>query len=116
MKLKDLYLEIKSTGNIKLWHGSKHSFQKFDLNKIGTGQHSQDFGWGLYFTTKKETAEFYANEISNTKTPIEKYNENIIHDDPGLKGFLESNMISSAKRFIKMNLDKPGYQKLLISL
>jgi hypothetical protein len=61
-----------------LYHGSKFLFNKFDMSRVNTGQHSQDFGYGLYFTSNKDTAKFYANELSNTKTPIEKYNDNVV--------------------------------------
>lgn len=46
-----------------LYHGSPHSFDKFSLDKMGTGEGAQAYGWGLYFTDKKEIAEDYANKL-----------------------------------------------------
>ena len=44
-----------------VWHGSPHSFEKFMLDKIGTGEGAQADGWGLYFTDKESIARAYAN-------------------------------------------------------
>lgn len=46
------------------WHGSPHGFDKFSLNKIGTGEGAQAYGYGLYFSSKKEIAEYYAKELA----------------------------------------------------
>ena len=44
-----------------VWHGSPHSFDKFSLNYIGTGEGAQAYGYGLYFTEKEGIARAYAN-------------------------------------------------------
>lgn len=46
------------------WHGSPHKFEKFTLQKIGTGEGNQAFGWGLYFAGKKDVAEYYRRVLS----------------------------------------------------
>ncbi|MDR0429322.1 MAG: hypothetical protein LBH58_02445, partial [Tannerellaceae bacterium] len=45
---------------LSLWHGSPHSFKKFSLNFIGSGEGAQSYGYGLYFTERKGIAEMYA--------------------------------------------------------
>jgi len=42
-----------------LWHGSPHTFERFALEKIGTGEGSQAYGHGLYFSEEPEVAKFY---------------------------------------------------------
>lgn len=42
------------------YHGTGADFDKFLKSKINTGEGSQAFGWGLYFTDAKEIAEDYA--------------------------------------------------------
>ncbi|MBP7135993.1 MAG: hypothetical protein KBA57_06490 [Sphingomonadaceae bacterium] len=49
------------------YHGSPHIFDKFSLDKIGTGEGAQAFGWGLYFAGKKEIAEFYRDALTKNK-------------------------------------------------
>lgn len=45
------------------YHGSPHKFEKFSLQKIGTGEGAQAYGWGLYFAGAKEAAQFYKNKL-----------------------------------------------------
>ena len=45
------FIDLKNTEYITLYHGSKYLFSQFDISKVNTGQHSQDFGYGLYFTS-----------------------------------------------------------------
>jgi len=42
-----------------VFHGSPYKFSKFTLDHIGKGEGAQAYGWGLYFTTNKDIAEFY---------------------------------------------------------
>lgn len=42
------------------WHGSPHKFDKFSLDKIGTGEGAQAYGHGLYLAEAKDVAETYS--------------------------------------------------------
>lgn len=53
-----------------LKHGTPHDFSKFELEKIGTGEGAQAFGYGLYFTDGSKIAEQYAKKLSEDKTGI----------------------------------------------
>lgn len=44
---------------IKAYHGSPHSFERFDLTKLGTGEGGQAYGHGLYFAENPAVAESY---------------------------------------------------------
>jgi len=46
------------------WHGSPHTFGKFSLDAIGTGEGAQAYGYGLYFAGSKEVAEWYKEKLS----------------------------------------------------
>lgn len=48
------------------YHGTPHSFDKFSTDHIGAGEGNQAFGWGLYFSSKKEVAEWYRDELSQS--------------------------------------------------
>ena len=43
------------------WHGSAFAgvIESFSTDFIGTGEGAQAYGWGLYFASKKEIAEWY---------------------------------------------------------
>ncbi len=44
---------------LTVYHGSPHKFDKFDMNKIGTGEGAQAYGHGLYFAESPEVAKSY---------------------------------------------------------
>lgn len=45
------------------WHGTPHHFDAFSLDKIGTGEGHQAFGWGLYFASSRKVAEYYRDVL-----------------------------------------------------
>jgi len=46
------------------YHGTPHTFDRFSLDAIGTGEGFQQYGWGLYFAGKKQVAEWYRDTLS----------------------------------------------------
>ena len=46
------------------YHGSPYRFDRFSVQKIGTGEGHQTFGWGLYFAGKKDVAEYYRKTLT----------------------------------------------------
>ena len=46
------------------FHGSGADFDEFKLEKIGTGEGAQAYGYGLYFTDSEDIAKFYRNSVS----------------------------------------------------
>lgn len=51
-------------GSIKVYHGSPHKFDKFDLSKIGTGEGAQAYGHGAYLAESPRVAKEYADSLS----------------------------------------------------
>ncbi len=58
--------ETDKTGLV-LYHGSPHSFENFDISKLGSGEGAQAFGHGLYFTNEVDIAKGYANRLGSKK-------------------------------------------------
>lgn len=57
---------------IRAFHGSPHSFDKFDLSKIGTGEGAQAYGHGLYFAENEGVARSYRDGLSGkTANPLD---------------------------------------------
>jgi len=52
------------------WHGSPHTFNKFDMSKIGTGEGAQAYGHGLYLAENPEVAKEYKEALSTYKTTL----------------------------------------------
>jgi len=46
------------------YHGSPSKFDKFDINKVGTGEGAQAYGYGMYFAEKPGIASEYQKNLS----------------------------------------------------
>ena len=55
--------EAPATG-IRAYHGSPHSFDKFSMDAIGTGEGAQAYGHGLYFAEAEDVAKKYRDDLS----------------------------------------------------
>jgi hypothetical protein len=53
-------------------HGTPHKVDKFSLDKIGTGEGVQAYGWGLYFAESDEVAKTYAKVFKRDENLIQK--------------------------------------------
>jgi len=56
------------TTPIRAYHGSPHTFDRFDLSKIGTGEGAQAYGHGLYFAENEGVARSYKTTLSGDPT------------------------------------------------
>ena len=57
----------ETQSGIIAFHGSGEDFDEFRLDKIGTGEGAQAFGYGLYFTDSEDIGKFYKNQILATQ-------------------------------------------------
>ena len=63
--------------SITAYHGTPYNIQgKFDINKVGTGEGAQAYGYGMYYAENPSVAEAYKNilskpEFTKTGTGIE---------------------------------------------
>ena len=46
------------------FHGTPHDVDRFSLQRIGTGEGNQAFGWGLYFASQRDVADFYRRNLT----------------------------------------------------
>jgi hypothetical protein len=53
---------------IRAFHGSPHDFDKFSMDKIGTGEGAQAYGHGLYFAENEGVAKGYRDNLSQGGT------------------------------------------------
>jgi len=79
-KPEDVLISRRDVGGVAeapAWHGSPHVFApevgfphgRFRLDKIGTGEGAQAYGWGIYFADKEAVGEQYKKTLSN-KYPV----------------------------------------------
>jgi hypothetical protein len=50
---------------IRAYHGSPHDFDRFQMDRIGTGEGAQAYGHGLYFAENEDVARSYRDKLSN---------------------------------------------------
>lgn len=52
------------------YHGTPHSFEKFDPAHIGSGEGNQAYGQGLYFAGHEPVSEWYRHQLSARRDPL----------------------------------------------
>jgi hypothetical protein len=67
---------------IRAYHGSPHDFDRFSMDKIGTGEGAQAYGHGLYFAENPSVAGQYKDNLATYKH-IRDYNDANPKDRPG---------------------------------
>jgi hypothetical protein len=60
----------KAAKGIRAYHGSPHDFDKFSLDKIGTGEGAQAYGHGLYFAENEGIARSYRDKLQKSGNPL----------------------------------------------
>lgn len=58
----------------RAYHGGYRDFDKFETSKMGQGEGTHIYGWGLYFSDRKSVADSYAISVPSTKNLELKYN------------------------------------------
>lgn len=53
-----------SSTPIRAYHGSPHTFDRFDMSKLGTGEGAQAYGHGLYFAGNEGVAKSYRDTLT----------------------------------------------------
>lgn len=64
------------------WHGSPHTFDKFSLDKIGTGEGAQAYGHGLYLAESPDVAKGYQEKLSKSVSVQGRKLDSIPADGP----------------------------------
>jgi hypothetical protein len=81
------------------WHGSPHTFDRFDSSKIGTGEGAQAYGHGLYLAESPEVAGQYAANLSMGNPLI---------GDSALSSVIDSAPLSDAAKDVLRRYAKDG--------
>jgi hypothetical protein len=68
---------------ITAYHGSPHTFDRFDISKIGTGEGAQAYGHGLYFAENEGVARAYRDTLAGNNIPARNYFSGNEMADPG---------------------------------
>lgn len=63
------------------YHGSPYLFNKFDINKVGSGEGAQAYGHGMYFAENPKVAEDYAKKLAIEKTSMSQLASDYLKQD-----------------------------------
>lgn len=61
----------------RAFHGTPHRFDRFSLEAVGSGEGTQFEGWGLYFSSRREIAEWYREALTRPETRLTYAGTNI---------------------------------------
>lgn len=73
---------------IVAYHGSPHAFDRFSMDKIGTGEGAQAYGHGLYFAENEGVAKGYRDQLSARKVDVntgESQFDALTHPDEAIR-------------------------------
>lgn len=105
---KDPYAGLNVLG-ATAYHGSPHAFEKFLLDKVGTGQGLQEFGHGTYFSESPSVASKYMGDPDKYITTV----NNEVVDTPIVKSIIR--MGGNAKSLVDSLTNKLNAQKEVLN-
>lgn len=85
-----MYPDQLKSFDMTAYHGSPHSFYKFDLSKIGTGEGAQAYGYGIYLAENPNIAGHYQTKLSgigSTSSLTDEYEMLRVGDKPLLENY-----------------------------
>ncbi len=71
------------------WHGTPHQFDKFSMDKVGTGEGAQAYGHGLYFAGNREVAEYYRKSVPAARTSFSELSSMLKDANPEVYSLIE---------------------------
>lgn len=94
---------------IRAFHGSPHSFDRFSLDKIGTGEGAQAYGHGLYFAENEGVARAYRDNLEQAAA----WRKPVAHDKAVLRD-IEQKLVDAAPSglFGRWKIDKAERARL----
>jgi hypothetical protein len=89
------------------YHGSPHDFDKFSLNKIGTGEGAQAYGHGLYFAEDPRVAEGYRRALTGKRgvSLIDAEGKRYMPDGTGMDALVSVYLASNSGDYAKTEAD-----------
>lgn len=79
--------------SIAAWHGTPHrGIEKtgFKLNKVGTGEGAQAYGWGMYFASARDVAEHYRRSIRSNHEGLTEIGVKAGLSQPGARALADA--------------------------
>ena len=81
------------------YHGSPHSFDQFDLSKIGTGEGAQAYGHGMYLADSEGVARSYRDALTPQNIPNPEFHALQTEYNVADRAALEANMTGTEAQY-----------------
>lgn len=96
--------------NQAAFHGTPHKFDKFSMEKIGTGEGAQAFGHGLYFAGSRNVANHYRLGLSGGLPKVTLRGKEVTtgNASAAVKGLPADEALATAKVIAQLNKDVGG--------
>jgi len=76
--------------NQTAYHGTPHTVDRFSLQKIGTGEGAQAYGWGMYFASSRDVAEHYRSSIRSNHEGLTEIGVKAGLSQPGARALADA--------------------------
>lgn len=94
---------------LNVWHGTPHEVKgKFDLDKVGTGEGAQAYGYGTYFAENPLVAKEYQKMLAGPEQTASDYLKMYKTPETAISALQESispNLTPEAKKFTQDAID-----------
>ena len=108
--LPGLMKEYRASGGFTNWHGSPHRFDRFSMDKIGTGQGAQAFGMGHYTADFKPVAEDYRRTLSQQQPSFEHPQFGVVSPSKLTEYLASVSVAADPKRVGKLKATQIGHE------
>lgn len=95
-----------------VWTGAAANYEKPSLQYVGTGEGAQVYGWGLYGSSNREIAEWYANADHKRKNQERvSYGEEFTYQDLDRGTQSTTGLDSTARDALKVVISRGGVEE-----
>lgn len=101
---------------IKAYHGSPHDFDRFSMDKIGTGEGAQAYGHGLYFAESEGVARSYRDKLKKTTVDGNPYSSKSPEGIAAQADLFSGGDVGKARKYLQDNINFEGHPRELRDL
>ena len=91
------------------YHGSPHDFDRFSMDKIGTGEGNQTYGYGLYFADSEGVARSYRDKLQQTTVDGSPYSSRTPEGIAAQAALFTKGDMTAARKYLTDNIENAGH-------
>lgn len=99
----------KDAPGFTAYHGSPHEFDRFSMDKIGTGEGAQAYGHGLYFADREGVARSYRDKLKQTTVDGSPYSSRTPEGIAAQAAEFTKGDMTAARKYLTDNIEYAGH-------